>query len=304
MIENTPSYEQKIIKRTTLLTVFGNLFLALFKLIAGIFSLSQALISDAIDSLGDVLSAFIVMIGLKISSKKEDTDHPFGHERFESVATIILSIILLASGITLGYKALQSIFCFFKDNTIINDLSEYKLLGLISAIVSILGKEIMYWFTKSSGKKINSSALMASAWNYRIDTISSIGSCLSVLLAMLGVPIVDSFISALICVFIIYTSIKIFVTAINQLIDKACDETTEKEMRECILKIPGVLDIDTIKTRLFGSKIYVDLEISVDGNITVKEGHAIAEKVHDEIEKQFPSVKHCMVHVNPGIPII
>lgn len=304
MEENSVIKEQHIAKKTTIVTILGNIFLSMFKLVAGLISMSQALISDAIDSLGDVFSSFIVMIGLKASSKKADEDHPFGHERFEPVATIILAIMLLASGVFIGYHALNAIIYYFKNHEVINDLSDLKVIGLIAALVSIIGKEIMFWYTRNAGKKIHSSALMANAWNYRMDALASVGSLIGIVGAMCGLPIIDSFASAIICIFILITSIRIFIGAINQLIDKACDEETEMKMRATILSIEGVIGIDNLKTRIFGSKIYVDLEITVDGSITVREGHDIAERVHDAIERQYDAVKHCMVHVNPGTPII
>ncbi len=304
MNEESVNKEQQIAKKTTIVTIFGNLFLSMFKLVAGLLSMSQALISDAIDSLGDVVSSFIVMIGLKISSKSADEDHPFGHERFEPVATIILAIMLLASGALVGYQAINAIIYYFKNGEVLNDLSDLRVVGLIAAAVSIIGKEIMFWYTRKAGKKINSSALMANAWNYRMDALASVGALIGIIGAMCGLPIIDSFASVIICIFILITSIKVFIEAINQLIDKACDEETEDKMRNTILSIDGVLGIDNLKTRIFGSKIYVDLEISVDGSISVKEGHDIAEAVHDAIEHQFEAVKHCMVHVNPGAPVV
>lgn len=292
--------EKKIAHRTSFVTILGNLLLSAFKFVAGLLSMSQALISDAIDSLGDVVSSFIVMIGLRMSSKKEDEDHPFGHERFEPVATIILAIILFLSGGFIGYQAIKDIIAFFKDG-VVHELSTHVVIGLVAAIVSIAGKETMFWYTRKAGKKIHSEAFIANAWNYRMDALSSIGSLIGIIGAMCGFPILDAFASAVICIFILITSIKIFVDAINRLVDKACDELTEEKMRSVILSLPGVLSIDLLKTRIFGSKIYVDVEISVRYDLSVLEGHKIAEAVHHAIENNFEDVKHCMVHVNPNI---
>lgn len=292
--------EKKIAHRTSFVTILGNLLLSAFKFVAGLLSMSQALISDAIDSLGDVVSSFIVMIGLKISSKKEDEDHPFGHERFEPVATIILAIMLFLSGGFIGYQAIKDIIAFFKDG-VVHELSTHVVIGLVAAIVSIIGKEAMFWYTRNAGKKIHSEAFIANAWNYRMDALSSIGSLIGIIGAMCGFPILDAFASLIICIFILITSIKVFIDAINRLVDKACDESIEEKMRSVILSLPGVLSIDLLKTRIFGSKIYVDVEISVRYDLSVLEGHKIAEAVHHAIEDNFEDVKHCMVHVNPNI---
>ena len=296
----TTMNEKKIAHRTSFVTILGNLLLSIFKFVAGLLSMSQALISDAIDSLGDVVSSFIVMIGLKISSKKEDENHPFGHERFEPVATIILAVMLFISGGFIGYQAFQDILAYFQHGTV-HELSSHMVIGLIAAAISIIGKEAMFWYTRNAGKKIHSEAFIANAWNYRMDALSSIGSLIGIIGAMCGFPILDAFASAIICIFILITSIKIFIDAVNRLVDKACDELEEEKMRSLILSIPGVLSIDLLKTRIFGSKIYVDVEISVHYNLTVLEGHKIAEDVHKAIESNFMDVKHCMVHVNPDI---
>lgn len=290
--------EKKIIERVSFGTILGNFFLSLFKFIAGVLARSQGLLSDAIDSLGDVFASFIVMIGLRISHKESDEGHPFGHERFEPIATLLLGMLLFVSGCVIGYTAVKDIYLYFAQH-ITRQFTDFTLIALIAACVSILGKEILYFFTHRIGKKIRSTALMASAWNYQIDALSSVGSLIGIIGVMCGVPILDSFASVIICVFILITSIRIFITAINRLVDKSCDEKTIQKMKEIILSIPGVIDIDSLKTRMFGSKIYVEVEISVNGEITVLEGHAIAEEVHHQIETQLDGVKHCMVHVNP-----
>lgn len=290
--------EKKIIERVSFGTILGNFFLSLFKFIAGVLARSQGLLSDAIDSLGDVFASFIVMIGLRISHKESDEGHPFGHERFEPIATLLLGMLLFVSGCVIGYTAVKDIYLYFAQH-ITRQFTDFTLIALIAACVSILGKELLYFFTHRIGKKIRSTALMASAWNYQIDALSSVGSLIGIIGVMCGVPILDSFASVIICVFILITSIRIFITAINRLVDKSCDEKTIQKMKEIILSIPGVIDIDSLKTRMFGSKIYVEVEISVNGEITVLEGHAIAEEVHHQIETQLDGVKHCMVHVNP-----
>lgn len=290
--------EKKIVERVSVGTIFGNFFLSLFKFVAGILARSQGLLSDAIDSLGDVLSSFIVMIGLRVSHKESDEGHPFGHERFEPIATLLLGMLLLASGCLIGYTAAKDIYLYFAKN-MVREFNDFTLVALIAACVSIVGKEILYIFNYRVGKKIHSTALMASAWNFQIDVLSSIGALAGIIGAMCGVAILDSFASLIICIFILITSIRVFISAMNRLVDKSCDEKTIQKMKKIILSIPGVIDIDSIKTRMFGSKIYVEVEISVHGEITVIEGHAIAEEVHHQIEIQIEGVKHCIVHVNP-----
>ena len=169
-----------------------------------------------------------------------------------------------------------------------------------AAVVSILTKEGMYWYTRFHAKKIDSSALMADAWHHRSDALSSVGALVGIAASRMGYPLMDPLASLVICVFIEKAALDIFKDAINKMVDKACDEDTEQAIRECAEKQPGVIRVDMLKTRVFGNKIYVDLEIGADGNETLRDAHAVAERVHDHIEKEFPKVKHIMVHVNPA----
>ena len=271
-----------------------NLMLSIFKLIAGLMASSGAMISDAIHSASDVFSTIIVIIGVKISGKASDEDHPYGHDRFECVASIILAILLGVTGVGIGLTGVQKLTAGHYDT-----LAVPGVLALAAAVISIVVKEIMYWYTRNAAKKINSGALMADAWHHRSDAMSSVGAFIGILGARLGFPILDPIASVAICVLIVKASVDIFRDAIDKMVDHSCDEATEESMREVIMGVKGVKGIDLLQTRLFGSKMYVDIEISADGEIPLNEAHDVAENVHHTIEKNFKDVKHCMVHVNP-----
>lgn len=286
---------EQIAMRVSWNTIIGNAILAAFKLFAGFFAHSSAMVSDAVHSFSDVLSTIVVMIGVKMANQKSDKDHPYGHERFECVAAIILAVMLFITGLLIGWSGIQNIL---KGDY--GDLSVPGSLALIAAIVSIVIKEAMYWYTRAAAKKIGSGALMADAWHHRSDAMSSIGSFAGILGARLGFPVLDSVASVVICIFILKVAVDVFVDAIKKMTDQACDDAFVDEIRTVILSQESVLGIDKIKTRLFGDRIYVDVEISGDGNSTLHEAHEVAQRVHDSIEKQFPKVKHCMVHMNPS----
>lgn len=271
-----------------------NLMLSIFKLIAGLLASSGAMISDAIHSASDVFSTIIVIIGVKISGKASDEDHPYGHDRFECVASIILAILLGVTGVGIGLTGVQKLTAGHYDT-----LAVPGVLALAAAVISIVVKEIMYWYTRNAAKKINSGALMADAWHHRSDALSSIGAFVGIFGARLGYPILDPIASIVICVMIAKASIDIFRDAIDKMVDHSCDAKTEEFMKREILKVPGVRRVDLLKTRLFGSKMYVDIEIAADGSISLFDAHDIAENVHHTIENKFKDVKHCMVHVNP-----
>ena len=150
-----------------------------------------------------------------------------------------------------------------------------------------------------TAKKISSSSMEADAWHHRSDALSSVGSFIGILVSRLGYPILDPICSLLICVLIIKTAIEIFIDAINQLIDRACDEETNKEIVDVILSMHENIKINDLKTRMFGSKIYIDTEIAIDGNLSLKDANKIVEKIHNKIEKKFKLVKHCNIHIVP-----
>jgi len=278
--------------RVSKLTVLMNFMLTAFKLFAGIFARSDAMISDGIHSASDVLSTLVVMVGVNISSKKRDHDHQYGHERYESIAAVILAAFLFGVGGFIGYDGVKKAVSGAAIET-------PGVLALIAAIISIASKEWMYWYTRAAAKKIKSGALMADAWHHRSDALSSIGSFAGILGARLGFPILDPIAGIVICIFIFKVAIDIFKDAVNKLVDTSCDGKTEDKLRELAGLQEGVIAVDALRTRLFGSGIYVDAEVSVDGSISLREAHGIAQKVHDAIETELPEVKHCMVHVNP-----
>ena len=286
---------QRVANKVSFVTIIGNILLSVMKLIAGFIAHSNAMISDAIHSASDVFSTFVVIIGIKLASKKADKEHPYGHERLECVAAIVLSMVLFITGLGIGATALKNI-----TSGDYNNIAVPGILALVAAIVSIVSKEAMYWYTRYNAKRIDSSALMADAWHHRSDAFSSIGALIGIAGARLGFPIMDSIASLIIFVFIIKAAYDIFKDAIDKMVDHACDDDTVNQIRECVMKHEDVLGIDMLQTRIFGNKIYVDLEIATDGSYTLSKAHTIAESVHDDIEKNFPKVKHIMVHVNPA----
>lgn len=285
---------QKVVNKVSFITITVNILLSVIKLIAGIIGHSNAMISDAIHSASDVFSTFVVLIGIKLSTKKADKEHPYGHERLECVAALLLAFVLFITGLGIGYDALKNII---QGNY--SHLQVPSILALGVAVLSILTKEGMYWYTRYHAKKMDSSALMADAWHHRSDAFSSIGALIGILGARLGYPIMDSIASLVIFVFIVKAAYDIFKDAIDKMVDHACDEVTENKLRQLVEQNQNVMHIDLLQTRIFGNKIYVDIEIALDGTLTLQEAHGIAEKVHDDIESYFPKVKHIMVHVNP-----
>ena len=287
------NFERTAVK-VSMVSIIGNAVLSLLKFLAGIIAHSGAMVSDAVHSASDVFSSIIVIIGVKLSAREADKEHPYGHERFECVAAIILAVVLLVTGLLIGRSAL--------DQIISGDFSGTEapgVLALVAAVVSIVAKEAMYWYTRFYAKKLDSSALMANAWHHRSDALSSVGALVGIVFARMGYRVLEPIASLVICLLILKATYDIFKDAISKMVDSG-DEALEREIRELTLKQEDVLGVDLIHTRVFGNRIYVDIEICADGSMTLEAGHRIAERVHDVIESSFPKVKHIMVHVNPA----
>ncbi|MCR4599931.1 MAG: cation diffusion facilitator family transporter [Acetatifactor sp.] len=285
--------EAKIVKKMSRVGILGNVVLAGFKLFAGILGRSGAMVSDAAHSLSDVFATFVAYLGVRLSMQPEDEEHPYGHERLECVASLILGLVLAGTGLGIGYAGVQNLLS--KEG-----LAVPTLLPLIAAVISIVVKEAMFWYTMYYAKKLDSSVFKADAWHHRSDALSSVGSFIGIGLAKLGFPIMDPIASLIICLFILKVAYGISKDALDKMLDTSCGKEVEESLRSFIEKQPGVEYIDLLHTRQFGNKIYIDLEIAAKRDISLIAAHEIAESVHANVEKEFPNVKHVMIHVNPA----
>lgn len=291
----TAEQENRIITRVSAIGIVGNVLLASFKLFAGIFGHSGAMVSDAVHSLSDVAATAIAWFGIRISRKDADHAHPYGHERLECVASLLLGVILFSVGLGIGAEGISKVTGGSYDT-----LAVPGAIALAAAVVSILVKEGMYWYTRHYALALNSTAFMADAWHHRSDALSSIGSLIGIGGAMLGFPIFDPIASLAICLCILKVAVDTVRDALRKMLDTSCSSEYEKNVSEYVASRQGVVGLDLIRTRMFGSKVYVDLEISVEGNKSLREAHEIAERVHDEVESEFSNIKHIMIHVNPA----
>ena len=296
MTQDSRQNPQTIVNRVTSIGIIGNVILSFFKFLAGIFGHSSAMVSDAIHSLSDVLATFIAWLGIRLSMQAPDREHPYGHERLECVASLLLGAILFGTGLMIGLSGLKTILAGHYE-----ELQSPGSVALIAAVVSIATKEGMFWYTRHYAKVLNSAAFMADAWHHRSDALSSIGSLIGIGGAMLGFPILDPLASVAIAVCIIKVAYDILKDAVSKMLDTACSSEYEKKLADFISAQDGVDRLDVLHTRMFGNKIYIDAEISVDGDKSLTDAHEIAESVHTQVEKHFDNIKHIMIHVNPMI---
>lgn len=287
--------EAAAIRKMSFVSVAGNTVLSAFKFFAGVTGNSGAMISDSIHSFSDVITTVIAWIGVKASKKDADSAHPYGHERVECIASLLLGIILLATGLGVGKVGVEHIVSGSYET-----LAVPSMIALVAAAVSIVSKEAMYWYTRYYAKLIHSSAFLADAWHHRSDAFSSIGSLIGIGGAMLGFPVMDSVASVVICLFIVKASYDILKDGVVKLLDTSCGETYDRKMEEYIAGQDGVVCVDSLRSRMFGNKVYIDLEIQVDGEKSLRDAHKVAQRIHDEVERAFPDVKHIMIHLNPA----
>lgn len=266
-----------------------NTLLSIFKLILGVIFNSVALMSDGVHSASDMFSTIFVILGIKISRKKSDKKHPYGHDRFECLMTFILAFILGGTGIGIGIIGIKKIIN--RQNLVMPGI-----ITLVAAFISILVKEWMFHFTKRAAKNMNSTIVMADAWHHRSDALSSVGAVIGIAGARLGIKVLDPVASMIICVFILKATYDIIKDSISKLIDSSCDDNYEDKIKNLILSC-DVKGIKELKTRKFGSKVYADVEVILDENMPLINADERAEYIHSKVESEFSDIKHCSVIV-------
>jgi len=286
---------QREVNHVSVVGIGGNLCLSVFKFIAGLVGHSGAMLSDALHSASDIAGSLVVMIGVSLSERQADREHPYGHERMECIASILLALLLLGAGLVMGLRAGKTILD--------GSYSAAEIPGriaLIAAVVSIAVKEGMFWYTRRRADRIGSGALRAEAWHHRSDALSSVGALIGIGGARLGFRILDPAAGIVICLFILKAAVDIFREAVEKMTDHSGGEELERQIRDCVGAFQAIMGVDLLRTREFGRKVYVDLEIRMDGTLSLEETHRVAEQLHDRLEEELPQIKHVMIHVNPG----
>lgn len=281
----------KIGQKVIWLTIVLNIILAIGKIIIGIVANSSAILADGIHTVSDVGSSLGLIVGLFIANKPEDMEHQYGHEKAESIAAFLLSILLIAVGINIGYSSIKLV--------IVGNTVAPGIPAVWAAAISIFIKEIQFRISIRAGKRINSSALIADAWHHRSDALSSIAALLGIIGARMGYLFLDPLAGLIVSIIVIKVGVEIFLKGYNELMDVSIEEEKIENLIEKIISHKDVKTINDIKARRHGSKVFVDIEIAVDPNITVAQGHGIAEDVEKIVFKNIDRVKDVLVHVNP-----
>ena len=281
-----------IVTKISIKNILLNTILSIIKVTAGSFAGSLAVLSDGFNSLSDVATTITILISRKFTNKPSDTDHPYGHEKIESMVVFSVAIFLVAVAL---YTIYQSVLNLAGKNVITG-----SLFALVASAFSAIVKFYMYHSTEKVAKEIDSDSLRIIAADYKFDVFLSMSVFVGVLFTMFGWWFFEPIAAIVASVILFLSAAEFMKKAFNQVVDKAADDETIESIRKIVMDCNGVIRIDLIKTRLHGRFIYVDIEISVDPDITVKSGHSIAQKVHDVIEgNKSLNVIHCNVHVNP-----
>jgi cation diffusion facilitator family transporter len=289
---------EKEIRNITLWGAVVNIVLTIGKIAAGIFGKSAAMVADGIHSLSDLASDIIVLIFTHISSKGQDKKHAFGHGKFETLATLIVSVILVVVGARLMGNAIKSIVGVF--NGI--DIPKPGYIALIAAAVSILAKEFIYQATVKVGKKTGSTAVIANAWHHRSDAFSSIGSLIGIGGAILlgnKWTILDPIVSCIISIAIIVVAVKMTLPSLEELLETSLPEEIEKEIIQTISAVKGVVDVHDLRTRRNGMTFIINAHIIVSSQISIVEAHDISTEAEEAIRKKYGPETHISIHVEP-----
>ncbi|MGL2994749.1 cation diffusion facilitator family transporter [Flavobacterium sp. TSSA_36] len=285
--------EQTAIK-ATYFSIIGNTCMAIVKGLAGFFGNSYALIADAIESTTDIFASFLVLFGIKYSSKPADDNHPYGHGRAEPLITFLVVGFLITSATIIAYESIQNIGTP-------HELPKSWTLYILGAI--IIWKEYSFQLVMKRSKETNSSSLEADAWHHRSDAITSVAAFLGISIALYfgkGYESADDWAALFASGFILFNSYKIFRPALSEIMDEHLYDELVEEIRVVSLTVPGVLDTEKCFIRKAGMQYHVDLHARVEGTITVREGHDIAHDLKDTLRAKNPSLGHVLIHVEPN----
>lgn len=280
-------------RHTILVSLIGNVLLVFVKLVTGLLGSSFALVADAIESLGDVFSSFIIFLGLRVSVKPPDDDHPFGHGKVEPIISFIVVLFLIASAGFIAHEAIDNLQAAQK-------MPKPYTLFVLGGI--IIYKELFYQFVRRKSKQTDSTSLKADAWHHRSDAITSLAAFIGIGLALLlgeGYEQLDSWAALVASVIIIVNAYFVFRPALGELLDEQNHDELINKVRHLSEQVPGVIDTEKCYIRKFGMRYVVDIHVIVDGALTVAEGHTIGHNVQDAVRDIFPQIQHVFTHVEP-----
>lgn len=286
------------IYRVTIIGSFVNLLLLIFKFIAGFAGHSSAMIADAVHSLSDFFSDIVVIVMVRLSAKPEDKDHDYGHGKYETLASLIVGLMLAIVGLGIFYNGVSTTIAFFNGESI----GQPTWIALIAAIVSIFAKEGIYRYTIYKERAIHSSALIANAWHHRSDALTSVAALVGIGGAMiLGSKwaVLDPIAAAVVSIFIIKAAYDLIKPNLDELLEKALSEEQKQGISKIVLDTPGVVGMHRLRTRRVGNNLAIELHIKMDGNMSLRQAHEIATEVEKRLKQAYGNDIHTGIHMEP-----
>lgn len=278
-------------KKITVIGAAANAFLGIIKVLGGIFFKSHGLLADGVHSFSDLFTDGMVLIASKYGSQEADDLHPYGHQRIETAATMVLALLLIFAGIGIAWDSID---------IILNNKSQTpELISLPIVIISIAANEVLYHATHRVGRKIGSSLLIANAWHHRSDAASSAIVLIGILGAIFGIPLLDPLAAVIIGGMIIKMGIDYGIESLKELVDTGVNADKIQHMKAAIKNIDGVLKMHQFRNRMMGKELLVDVHIIVASDISVSEGHHIAQEVHKKLLDDFTEIRDVTIHVDP-----
>lgn len=286
-----PELRQRVARRSTMVSVVVNIVLTVLQLVAGIWAHSQALVADAIHSLSDLLSDFLVLLVNRHSHKEADDDHHYGHQRYETAASLVLGLLLSAVAVGMLWGAIDRL-------THAEDIPKVQALALYVALGTLLAKEALFRYMLAGAEKVRSSMLVANAWHARSDAASSLVVALGILGNLLGYPLLDPVAALIVGLMVMRMGLSFAWDALNDLMDRAASQEQIDRIRETLQQTPGVRGVHELRTRKMGDLILVDAHLEVDGQLSVREGHEIALQARQRVMAKLP-VLNVQTHLDP-----
>ncbi len=295
---NDTKRERKIYK-VTIIGGVANAILLIFKFIAGFLGHSSAMIADAVHSLSDFLTDIVILIFVKISNKPADKNHDYGHGKFETLATFIIGVVLLAVGIMIFWSGASKIFMSIKGI----ELEQPGMLAFWAAIVSIIVKEAIARYTIINGRRLNSKAVEANAWHHRSDALSSVGAAAGIAGAIFLGPkwrILDPLAAVVVSIFILIMAVKFLVSCISEFMEHSLSEDIENEIINTVMSFEFVKNVHNLRTRKIGNGIAMDMHVVMDGDLTLEKSHQYTKDIENLLRSRFGDKSFIYLHVEPS----
>lgn len=303
MISHTSTYNEadarkKGIFRVTAIGSVVNLLLLIFKFIAGLAGHSSAMLADAIHSLSDFITDIVVVVLVRISGKPVDRSHEYGHGKYETLATVLISVLLACAALGIFWNGAYTVYSFCNGAAI----ERPSLIALIAAVVSVVSKEWLYRYTVIKGKKFHSEAVVANAWHHRSDALSSVGTAIGIGGAILlgdSWTVLDPLAAVFVSLLIFRMAFKLLHNSLDELLEKSLPESDEDEIRKIIMSFPGVSNPHNLRTRRIGNYCSIEVHIRMDGDISLKAAHATATSIENKLKSKFGSNTIINIHLEP-----